>query len=55
MSRAMLGFTGGGFLYLAMSNMIPEILKSSPKTNFWDALLEVISMAAGAYLILYFH
>ena len=47
----MIGFTAGGFLYLALANMVPEILELSKSRNIWTILMEMASMSFGVYLM----
>lgn len=49
--KYLLGFTAGGFLYLALGNMVPELLKSGAKPTFWNLLLEAGLGFLGASLI----
>jgi len=47
----LIGFTAGGFLYLALANMIPEILDLVKNKNIFDILLEMACMGLGIYLM----
>jgi len=47
----LIGFTAGGFLYLALSNMVPEILDLTKGKNVFDIILEMGSMTFGMYLM----
>ena len=47
----MIGFTTGGFLFLALTNMIPEILKISKNKNILTIWMEIASISFGVYLM----
>lgn len=49
----LLGFTAGGFLYLALANMVPELLHSPKKATFFEALIEVGLCLIGVSLIIF--
>jgi zinc transporter 7 len=49
----LLGFTAGGFLYLALANMVPELLHSPKKATFFEALIEVGLCLVGVSLIIF--
>jgi len=49
----LLGFTAGGFLYLALANMVPELLNSPKKATFFEALIEVALGFLGVSLIIF--
>src|SRR5687768_7586125 len=49
----LLGFTAGGFLYLALGNMIPELLHSAKKATLFDLILEVGLGLLGVGLIVF--
>jgi len=56
MSGYLLGFTAGGFLYLALANMVPELLKSATSNQkVVDTVLESACAFLGAGLIIYSH
>jgi len=48
----LLGFTAGGFLYLALGNMIPELLHSHKKATVFEAAVEATLGFMGAGLII---
>jgi len=48
----LLGFTAGGFLYLALGNMIPELLHSNKKASIFEAAVEAGLGFLGAGLII---
>lgn len=50
----LLGFTGGGFLYLALATMIPELL-THKKASVIDILLENAAGFLGAGIIILSH
>jgi len=51
--KYLLGFTAGGFLYLALANMVPELLNSPKKATFFEALVEVALGFLGVSLIIF--
>ena len=46
-----LSFTAGGFVYISLVSIIPEILEDSHKTTFLQTLMEVLAMCAGIFLM----
>ena len=53
--KYLLGITIGAFLYMALANMIPEILKEQKKSSILGVIFEVGAGLLGAYLILILH
>ena len=51
LSVYILPIAAGGFIYLAVANLLPEILKESTKRNIWLYLLFIL---AGALLMYFF-
>jgi zinc transporter 7 len=47
----LIGFTAGGFLYLGLTNMIPEIIELTKGKNIIHIILELASMALGVYVM----
>jgi len=48
---SLIGFTAGGFLYLALGNMVPEILDLAKTKGIFEILTEIASMSTGMYLM----
>jgi len=53
--KYLLGITTGAFLYLALTNMLPEILNSKKKATILDLILEVGVGLSGAWMIIILH
>jgi len=51
LSTYVLPFAAGGFIYLAATSLLPEILKETNKHNYW---LYMLCILAGVLLIYYF-
>eukprot|EP00055_Hartaetosiga_balthica_P004653 m.12555 g.12555 ORF g.12555 m.12555 type:complete len:320 (+) comp4016_c0_seq1:83-1042(+) len=51
-SSVILPFTAGGFLYIALVGVLPDILDGGPV--WWCAFLDVLSVACGAILVVFF-
>lgn len=47
-TRWVLPFTAGGFIYIAMVSVIPELLAN---TTFWQSIKEVTAMFVGVYMM----
>ena len=50
MMSMVLSFTAGGFIYIALVSVIPELLAES-STNFKQSLYQIVAMVSGVYMM----
>ncbi|KAL3307372.1 hypothetical protein Ciccas_014118 [Cichlidogyrus casuarinus] len=51
MTSKILPFTAGGFIYIALVTVIPDLLSTSQKSSIWQNLIELFAMLLGIMLM----